>query len=262
MRSTPRTTADTTEGDRLKPVPTPHERRGNAARNTGIAHAKGRYIAFLDSDDEWRPEKLQQQIDRLESCEARISYTGIEQQDREGRVNTVQKATAKGELKDALLQRNVVGTFSSLVVEKDLITEIGYPDPRMPCWQDWEWYLRLAPHCRFDAIDKPLTIRHNEGDQLSEALKKRREQAFPLMQERIRERAPTPTAARIGEAHLTYRLGYTALRLGQYDTARQHFLSAIRQYPMEPAFWIYFISAGPHHPVLRRLKRQFGRLVH
>ena len=51
---------------RIKYIPHDKNSGACAARNTGIMHAKGEYIAFLDDDDEWVPEKLEKQLDILQ----------------------------------------------------------------------------------------------------------------------------------------------------------------------------------------------------
>ena len=56
-----------------------------AVRNLGVSHARGRFVAFLDSDDLWKPTKLERQITALRSRGAQWSYTGYEIVDESGR---------------------------------------------------------------------------------------------------------------------------------------------------------------------------------
>lgn len=89
------------------------------ARNTAIQNAKGRYIAFLDADDYWNKEKLQKQIQILQTSNADITYTAYLMIDEVGQ--TIKKRNVKEllNLKDLLKENSII--FSSVVCKKESI---------------------------------------------------------------------------------------------------------------------------------------------
>jgi len=229
---------------------------GNVARNTGIENASGQYLAFLDSDDEWGTEKIQQQITRLEQSEAEASYTGVKQLDSNGEVNVITKATLSGDILSDLLNGNTVGTFSSVVIQADVVDRLGNPDPDLPSWQDWEWYLRLAANgVQFDAINEPLTIRHNEGDQISQSYAPKRNESYPVIKSRIKEFTSTAKQEQIALSNLDFQLGYSALVNEYYPESRQLFLNSIRMNWRNIKSIIYLFCTGPHYSLVRHTKR-------
>jgi len=62
--------------DRVKIIQNEDIKGANSSRNTGIKHAQGDYIAFLDDDDEWLPEKLDIQLNLMEKEQSILSFTG------------------------------------------------------------------------------------------------------------------------------------------------------------------------------------------
>jgi hypothetical protein len=130
----------------------------------------------------------------------------------------------------------------------------------LPCWQDWEWFLRLSREVTFAAVEDPLTIRHNEVGQISSAYEKKREEVKPLLVTRIRECAHTDRAARIGLAYLEFQLGQAALSVGAYADARRHFQQAISKRRREFRFYLYLALAGSHYPTVRGIKRGVSRI--
>lgn len=130
----------------------------NAARNTGIRQASGKYIAFQDSDDEWLNDKLQQQLSIFDNIDnVGAVHTGYIRHE-----NGVKEYLPKGELNitDGMLHTSLLyGNFIStqtLVVSSEHLYAINGFDENLPRLQDWELVLRLSKLCKFVFIDKPL----------------------------------------------------------------------------------------------------------
>ena len=233
----------------------------NVARNTGIKAANGDYIAFLDSDDEWHPEKIERQATALQNDGQGASYTSVRQVDSSGNLNGIREATHSGDIRPHLLRGNAIGTFSSILISQAAIDRVGYPDPEMPCWQDWEWYLRLSESVDFTAVDEPLVTRHNEGGQISRSFTPKQEQAFPAVRSRLLDVAASDAEKRTALAHLNYELGYSALVNQEYRIARFRFARAIRLRPLARKPYPYLAASGPHYSLARQLKRSVVRIA-
>lgn len=237
-------------------------RGANVARNTGLEAARGEYLALLDSDDEWLPAKVGRQVEGLaESSAAEVSYTGFRLVDEQGRLNSVRRATATGDILEEVLRLRAVPNNSVAMVSRTAIDAVGLPNPKLPGWQDWEWYLRLAARFEFSAVRKPLAIRYSGQDRISRSHAPKREAAYPMMREKISDLARTPRQARIGQAYLDFRLGYSAVVNAHYSDARRQLLAAIRRHPWDPKFYLYLLASGRHYTWLRTAKRAVVRFL-
>ena len=140
-----------------------------SARNAGIKIASGKYIAFLDSDDLWRPKKLSKQIDFLE----KHPNAGFIHTDSIGFSRDPKKVdrhfvcNIEGNVFKNLFWSNYI-INSSTVVRQSCINKIGLLDenPHLVGSEDYDYWLRLSLKNKLAVIHEPLTLYRLRADSL------------------------------------------------------------------------------------------------
>ncbi|MBD2449489.1 glycosyltransferase family 2 protein [Nostoc sp. FACHB-152] len=129
------------------------------ARNTGIAHAKGEYITFLDADDLWEPTKLEKQLRVMEeNPEVALVYTWVAFIDEMGKpTGRVFKNQAEGDVWQKLTEHNIVESGSVAMVRRSCFEDIGLFDRNLGSYlEDWDMWLRIASRYSFKVVKEPL----------------------------------------------------------------------------------------------------------
>lgn len=241
-----------------------HERnRGaNEARNTGIRRSDGAYVAFLDDDDEWKPTKIQKQVEAFEASgpDLGVVYTGSEfRYDEYTRQVAYDHA---GDVTTDILSGESFGSFSTLLVDRETIEEAGLPDASFPSWQDREWLLRLSTCCTFEPVTELLTVRWclDTGDRINDNFEEKCDVSYPRFIEKHRDLAAS--YGRLYErkfvASLSEILGQAALNHGRYADARKYLLRACYYYPFRKrnvAYALVALGGGYSYRPVSRLVR-------
>ncbi len=142
----------------------------SVARNYGIREAKGDWIAFLDDDDIWLPEKLAKQVEFIESHPMKdrigLLYTGQYMFHDEGVLGS-KVDDASGMIYQYLLFGNFIGTCSSIMIPKHVFACVGDYDEKLICSQDFDLYLKIAREFEIHSIPEPLIKYRTRPDQIS-----------------------------------------------------------------------------------------------
>ena len=126
----------------------------SAARNTGIQNSTGDWIALLDADDLWAPDKLERQIEKIDANTVLV-YTGIRIFDDNG-VRSELPAMDPVAVRKVLRYRNPITPSTALIRRDAVLRDGGFREDIRAC-EDWEMWNRLQHLGEFRAVSEPLT---------------------------------------------------------------------------------------------------------
>ncbi len=115
---------------------------GNHARNIGICSAKGKYVAFLDDDDEWFPTKIEKQVRLICEC-SKCGVVGCSRVFYDGNHRWRERIhLPEGNLSESILYE-IPYVTSTLLVDREILLEVGMFDEHIARWQEYELQMRL-----------------------------------------------------------------------------------------------------------------------
>ncbi|MFB2895267.1 glycosyltransferase [Aerosakkonemataceae cyanobacterium BLCC-F50] len=124
------------------------------SRNRGFSHSEGEFIAFLDADDCWTPDKLEAQLKALqENPDAAVAYSWSDFVDESGSfLRQGSHSTVSGNVYEKLLLADFLDNGSNPLIRRQAFMEVGGFDESLPAGQDWDLYLRLAARYNFVVV--------------------------------------------------------------------------------------------------------------
>ncbi len=232
------------------------------SRNTGLQHARGKYIAFLDDDDEWLENKLQRQVSLLETAshEIGVVYTGLIRIDgkTDEIIDTNQIQKASGHILSNLIQGKNFVTPSTVMIKKECFESVGIFDEKLPTGFDYDMWIRIAKHYQFQYLNEPLVKYRIHSSQLSGNYQlqiKGREAMFAKYKDYFNE-------PNIHNSKRYFELGILHCLNGDHKSGRKMYTKSISLYPynLKPpvAFLLTLLGNRNFQRFLQWINRKSG----
>lgn len=239
------------EDPRIMVVRVERSGRPSHLRNIGLERARGRWIAFLDSDDRWQPEKLERQVAYHDSDTGyRWSYTGRSMIDAQGAVlpdeRFVPWKPVGGEIFEDLLELRAMISLPTVMAEAELLRDVGGFDEGLAFTEDYDLWVRLAEREPCGVLAEPLTaVRVHPGSFTHD--RPGVNAAWMEIYRRVQARSPRPAVRRTcrrRRAHYAVHLARQWAARRRYGDAAATLASALRARPFYGAAWRGVIALG------------------
>ena len=240
--------------DRFNLIRQPN-RGSSDARNRGIEASRGRFVAFLDSDDEFLPTKIDRQLKLFKlrpelgfvySDYAFVDLNGVRHESafdathstaRDVPCETVEPGLhiCHGNLFDYLIRAYFISTIVGLVRREVLGATIRFPTDQI-FGEEWLFYLKVARACEAGFVDEPLSVYHYRQGSLARADKARNAACYRKLLKAMEVSLGHLSrghrrVVRSNVARVERQLGYTAYRSGCYEEAVAYLGEAFRYEP-------------------------------
>lgn len=208
------------------------------ARNHGLSHATGDFIAFLDADDLWTPDKLELQLATLQQHpEAGVVYSWAYYMDEKGEsFHADNPIFFAGNVYADLLVRDFIVSGSNCMIRRQAIESIGKFDPSVPGADDWDYWLRLALHWPFVVVPKLQIFYRQSSGSVSSKVEAMEKNNLRVIEKGFQAAPPEMQYLKNQSLANTYRYSthLYLTRVGSAEAAKQaaqKLWMAIRLYP-------------------------------
>jgi len=231
---------------RVKVIREKHTGNRSRLRNLGVRESRADWIAFLDSDDVWLPEKLSLQLERIVAHpHCRWSCTAIRFVDGEGKPipqrSGIGYRAQSGWILEGLLTFTAAATMPTLMMHRSLFDDVGGFDETFLLREDYEFELRVAGASEIHALAEPLTIvRDHAGRTSSTRRVADLHRGSARVFRKVATWAPNKRIRDICRRQCGIQLAWQARALsreGEHGAAMQVAARAIREAPLSSETW-------------------------
>lgn len=235
----------------------------SVARNKAILNSTGEYIAFLDHDDLWKPEKITLQVQYLDQHQdVGFVHTNLSIM-RDTKITKeifqTEKRNREGDCFNELLLGNFINMLT-VMVRRKCLEQVGIFDPDIKVIQDYDLWLRIAKHFRLGYINKPLAIYRIHDSNISKnkirltleeiKLIKTMLRLYPGLREKI-------GIERIKQRFLTlyYEVAYSLFKMRKLAESRRYFFEVWKISPFKIDCLSYLMATIFPLSIVKFIKR-------
>lgn len=246
--------------DRIRLIQLPFNQGAQAARNMGIKNAVGNYIAFLDSDDVWLPEKLELQImeisKRTNPCVVHCGAWVFIEEKNEKKIYNIVKLNGFV-YKDLLTAPGPL--YPCMLAPKECFERIGFLDENVPAYQEWDTSIALAKHYEFIFIDKPLMIYHLHSGETISKDKIREAEGWRYIVEKYKDEIVNNVGNKVLARHYS-QIGMLYYKAGEFRRAKTYFCKSFHEDFKNPKIFVKVILGFSGENVFKTVVRVYNFL--
>jgi glycosyltransferase involved in cell wall biosynthesis len=226
------------DNDSIRTIQHKENKGAPVARNNGIHASDGEYIALLDDDDAWKPQKLEKQIKYFEDLDSSFGlvYTGRDVVYGDDHVE-VEISDKEGWIHEVLLEGNIIPSETPLV-RADCFNKVGLFDPDLPSCQDIDVWLRIAEEYKIGSVNESLAIAYRGHEDRISSNMDRKYKGHKKLVEKHKESFQSNSAA-LANQHK--QIGIYAMRSNRTSEASSYLLSAYQLEPLDIIIPIYML---------------------
>lgn len=220
----------------LKYIRLAENRGANAARNMGIKNSTGKYISFLDSDDQYAKNNIQKKVEYLNDLPE--EYAGVftpHKTYKDGKLWHKSRFSGSVVELETIKERNVIGGFSCIAVKKSVFEKTGLLDESLKSAQDYDFYIRLLKKYKIKYIDDTHVDRFSTADRIGFDVERKLQGHKRILKKHGEILSPARKARQYSA------IGILFGRQNQSDEAMKYFNKSISTHPYEFRAYVLFL---------------------